>query len=783
MIMQIVSGEPRKPRSFNRAIPLPLETIVLKSMNQVLPDRYTTARELAEDLRRFLGDESISAKRPTAGKIAARWCLRHIELLAPVVAALVAALATGVIVTSLAWQREREHRQIAEKAQLRAEQSEAEMQNLVYASNIKLANQAWKDGDLPQFLELLNRCEPEPGEKDLRGFEWYYLKQRLARNRVSLASELEAIYQVDYTSDGRRLVAVGADALIRFFDLQTFREEFVVSTEQGDLNGVAFSPQGDLCATAGDDGTICLWNLATGLEVRTIPAHPGEAFNVLFTNDGSRLVSCGDDVTIRIWDVATGKTVGSLAGHQRAVESIVLSPDGRTLASAGSDKTARLWDLATRSEIHRLVGHENRLTSIAFSPDGAMVATGSIDKTVGFWNVETGTLIGRGEQLDPIQSVAFAPNGRLLAVGDRVGTVRIWNVPSDRQSASSAVLGEPSDTATPNLLQGHSGRVYSIVFSPESDQLISASDDGQLIIWSLTSVSPEVELAPIGITDDLVFVGQGQVALASPSGVHVQETWTGAVVQLLADASQRWQSLAGCRAGMLAAGSESGRLVIWDIETSKEIKRWELGEAIDRGQLALSHDGNRVAVASWQHADGDVRVFDVRSGATVYSFPAKLANVVMFSPHGLQLVADSQNDLLVRNATSGQHLGRFAGHTSTIKALGFSQRGRFLISSGKDRAVKLWDFTTRSLVTSLTGHRDEVWAVACSPDGRTLVTADQSGVMIFRQMPTGYELLRLDPRSLPIDKLAFSPDGHELAYLLENGVTRVIRLTAESSSE
>jgi WD40 repeat protein len=196
--------------------------------------------------------------------------------------------------------------------------------------------------------------------------------------------------------------------------------------------------------------------------------------------------------------------------------------------------------------------------------------------------------------------------------------------------------------------------------------------------------------------------------------------------------------------------------------------------------MVFSRDGKSLAVASWQHGGGAVRVFDVASGDVRHSYPAKLPNVVAFSPDGTRLVADSQNDLLLLNVQSGERLNRLTGHTSTIKALQYSRHGRFLISSGKDRAVKLWQLATGEL-KSLPGHRDEVWALTCSPDGRSFVTADQSGVMIFRQMATGHELLRLEPRALPIDRLAFSPDGNELAYLLENGVTRVIRLTGGES--
>src|SRR4029077_20867506 len=65
LLRQIAFEEPKSPRRLNPAIPAELETIVLKAMEKNPADRYATAQELADDLGRFLRDESIRAKRPS----------------------------------------------------------------------------------------------------------------------------------------------------------------------------------------------------------------------------------------------------------------------------------------------------------------------------------------------------------------------------------------------------------------------------------------------------------------------------------------------------------------------------------------------------------------------------------------------------------------------------------------------------------------------------------------------------------------------------------------------
>jgi serine/threonine protein kinase len=77
LLRQIAFEEPRSPRRLNRAIPAELETIVLKATEKNPAERYGTALELADDLRRFLDDKPVRARRPSWQQVAFKWCRRH----------------------------------------------------------------------------------------------------------------------------------------------------------------------------------------------------------------------------------------------------------------------------------------------------------------------------------------------------------------------------------------------------------------------------------------------------------------------------------------------------------------------------------------------------------------------------------------------------------------------------------------------------------------------------------------------------------------------------------
>jgi tetratricopeptide (TPR) repeat protein len=94
LLRQIAFEEPVRPRRLDRKVPAELETIVLKALEKNPADRYGTAQELADDLERFLKDEPIRARRPTAVQRARKWSRRH----KPVVAALVTGLLSMLVV-------------------------------------------------------------------------------------------------------------------------------------------------------------------------------------------------------------------------------------------------------------------------------------------------------------------------------------------------------------------------------------------------------------------------------------------------------------------------------------------------------------------------------------------------------------------------------------------------------------------------------------------------------------------------------------------------------------
>jgi tetratricopeptide (TPR) repeat protein len=118
-LRQIESEEPRPPRRLNPAIPVDLETIVLKAMAKEPQARYATAQELADDLRRFLEDRPIRARKPGLAQRTLRWARRHQPLVVSAAAILVmavVALAVSTVVVTLERREAVRQRDMARRA-------------------------------------------------------------------------------------------------------------------------------------------------------------------------------------------------------------------------------------------------------------------------------------------------------------------------------------------------------------------------------------------------------------------------------------------------------------------------------------------------------------------------------------------------------------------------------------------------------------------------------------------------------------------------------------------
>ncbi len=758
-----------EPPPLDRLVPgLPrdLQTIIEKCLAKEPSRRYRGARDLADDLQRYLESRPIRARRASLPERLIFWSRRNPAaalllgvLLVAVVAALVAAL-------EFRTQSEENRRLAQSESKARGEAQEAlenvavarnELRGNLYFANMNLAINALENlNGSRQARRLLDPWPPVPGESDLRGFEWYLLSAvatdgeaiplagygwllQFAWTRSFLVArtgltELEvwdaAARERRYVLRGRGagLIAVSpderwvaftdTDRSIRVVDLSSGELRFRIPTASSWPLTLVFDASGEQLHLVGrreGGGAVYeLWDLAAQSPIRTEEFE--ETDRAAVSPDGHRIAVANGSGRI---EVLNGQTMDVSASFETdgAKADLSFGREGRMLAAIDRDGgVLRVWEITSRRLMHEVIAHRNITSRVGFSPEGRHVVVCGADQSLFVLDLDSGASWRVTGPTRYVHSFAFEPPGtgsrrRLVAGGtsdpalfawDLDGPVALRSIPTGRQLRGLQFFAEGRRLLVSSL--GYSAGLIEV-------------DSGGLS-------EPPTE-RPIGCSEDgqtWLDIARGELEIVD------RETGDRRVVPIPGgppDVRRNTTLLVEADVVLVSDGAT----VWWTRLDALEPAKVLVKDAYGAGTLpmAVSPLGDRVVVG----AGGTFYQYDLLSGATLSTLHGYWVghSQIAYHPDGRSLaIACDDHRILIWDLQSDSEPRVFLGHTQKVLGLSFSPDGSRLASTSEDGSVKLWETTTGRVALSLR-HDKPVLQVAWSRDGERLATGTRDGTV------------------------------------------------------
>lgn len=781
VIEQVKTLDPIPFRRLKAGIPADLETICLKCLEKEPRRRYASARELAEDLKRFLGGEQVNARAVGPAGRLFRIAWRHPWRATAVVLAAAMFVSAGF---ALAWKArtERLHSVALLKEQAATRLAMMRSQLGEVRAILRLGEADSRPRAEAILGELLKENPPDDLRAQARDLALAALALPTARPEPLLG---DGIITDDWT------LAAG-DLPRERWALAAFRGKVVLRPVHASTNAIefstaprvisaliGFSPGGRWLAIRHRE-ELGIWDTTPGATQRLAFAARPWAKGVAFSFSA---IAFAPDESAVLWldggaVVASSLPDGRELGRWRSAESgnpkcLAFAPDGRSFVAAyQNQRTVELRSWPEGEVRHKFNGpFPQELSAVALTTNANWIAGGDLTGRITVWRGDGSlkpVLEFRGHT-EGIRALKFSDDGRRLASTSEDETLRLWDCATGTEAASLPFEGGVMsfDPDGHQLGVGSAGGKLSMVrlewspilhrfrpvTPPTAPQMLSFHPDGRslfclaeggavrcsvpegLPLTFFPAQGAHNVLAESGDHGGLIITGVDGVkrySLADPSAETTIVPgkgygWGGP----MSSADGRWQA---------ACDKSRGQTAVWPAGDRDGSRVKILTGGLGGGEAALSPDGSRVAANS--HYSADMVVFDAAHGSVLKNLPLPTRHAIAWSPDGKWLAGVGTTFRLWDTASWELiALPSLEPNVAAFTAVAFSWPGaegssRHLAATTGSTRIVLIDMLTRGIVATLEAPQPRaIYKLGFSKDGRWLAAALAGGEIQIWDLP------------------------------------------------
>lgn len=748
-------------------------SVIAQCTQQRPENRFSTMREVEQELTRWLNGQPVACRQLSAVESAWRWVVRN-----KLISCFLVVFTLTVIsaVSTISW--------FAYTVSISQEEAEVAAEAAGGALADSLLRQAFsaeREHHSQMVRELLEQREEVLSSLGNRGRSHAVKNNSLAirtlRSRLDDASAFwrspgDPMTAVAVAGGAGVAIASGKGGGVVLYSLRPgcvhWLQAFHYETGSRPW-AVAISDTGRIAIVGCDDGRIHVLDTQEGKAIGVWSGHTGPVYGLVMLPSGKGFLSSGRDGRLCQWNVEDQSRSLLQTSFGTSVYGLAQSPDGIWIAAGLRDGSVRLWNKDTGLE-KLLTGHQSRVFGVDFSSDGKHLASASEDQTVRVWDLNNLTQHACFYHPVRVNAVRFCGAGRVAsAAGDHL--LRIWNVYGKNQVRT---------------LNGHEGVIWSLA-PTKNNGLFTGSEDGTVRLWE-DAWDPQ----PRCVTDSKVHTvsmsadGRYLAAGTSSGSVTIWDSKTrGLIVEKkvseLPVNEIRWHP---ALSEFSIAGSDS-TVTQWAFKSGQSSPHARYRELHLQHMRTLSGHRRRVFSIAYSASgsllasageDGTVRLWrrdEVKSEMSIHH-PGRVF-CLAFS-NGVQptrLATGCEDGILRVFDEKGETIRTFRGHRGQINALSWN-RGPGnqwnVASAGADGTVRLWQLSSPSQKNQPSASQravfaaggEKIWSLESVPDEPLLIAGTESGDVVLWSTSESIPLASFQGHHHPVWDVSVAGDGSQL---------------------
>jgi WD40 repeat protein/tRNA A-37 threonylcarbamoyl transferase component Bud32 len=369
------------------------------------------------------------------------------------------------------------------------------------------------------------------------------------------------------------------------------------------------------------------------------------------------------------------------------------------------------WRDGTPGVLRDSYGHQMPVTAVVLSPDGMALSGYSFND------------VKLQRQQGETPGDLFSSEEQSRKAGEQNEKVKELLKRKKLNKDDLERIKKEQDQIEQILKRAEGGRVVGVAFSPDGKRALSASQDGSLAVWDVSTGRELRRVTGLGPIGCAAFAPDGRTVVTGSA-------WPTFYDKLIAPRDR--PPGASQTSGVTSPEDSVARL--WDTESGKQVCAFQGHQGPVRA-VAFAPTGRQVLTAG---EDGTMRLWDVASGLEVRRLKGYRSRVlcVALSPDGSRALSGHvDGSVRVWDPESMEEVRRLERHRDQVSAVAFAPDGRTAFSGSLDKTVRRWD-TTAGRQTGICRGDAAVHCLAVSDDGHTVLTGGLGGNVQWWGWPT-----------------------------------------------